>query len=333
MQAVPKKSVWFDRKRPSMLEFNLPYEPIPQQLYTPITLFQGFKPEEPTSWGQTVDFTIYRHFVMEGRDAPTNPYFGMMQALHDNAITQCTYALIAGRKIAAIMGDHDMARNSSVYRDIAILSRRLTRNGILICSGGGSGAMEASHLGAILSAGADQDLEDALTLLKFQPMVPALRNIVNSKGMVNPELVAQAHAWFEPAYKISTSISSPGQSLAFPTWHYGHEPATPFATHIAKYFQNSIREDGLLALAKQGIVYFEGKSGTIQEIFQDGNQNYYKMFGYFSPMVLFGIEYWSTKYPIVSVLQKLFTPTEFAKYVLVTDDVAAAARFIENFRS
>jgi predicted Rossmann-fold nucleotide-binding protein len=316
-----------------MPEFNLPYEPIPQQLYTPITLFQGFNPEEPTSWGQTVDFTIYRHFVMEGGDAPTNPYIGMMQALHDNAITQCTYALIADRKIAAIMGDHKMARDSAIYRDIAILSRRLSRSGILMCSGGGSGAMEASHLGASMAPKNDSDLDGALALLKLQPVVPALRNIVNSKGTVNPELVAQAHAWFEPAYKISTSLGSPGQSLAFPTWHYGHEPATPFATHIAKYFQNSIREDGLLALAKQGIVYFEGKTGTIQEIFQDGNQNYYKMFDYFSPMVLFGVEYWTTKYPVVSVLQKLFTPPEFAKYVLVTDDVAAAARFIENFTS
>ena len=314
-----------------MSEFGLPYEPIPQQLYTPVTLFQGFKPGEPASWGQTVDFAIYRHFVLEGRDAPTNPYFGMMQALHDNAITQCTNVLIAGRRIAAIMGDHKLRRDSATYRDIAILSRRLTSSGILMCSGGGSGAMEASHLGASLAGGADPDLDDALTLLKPQPVVPALRNIVSPKGMVNPALVAQAHAWFKPAYEISASIRSPGQSLAFPTWHYGHEPATPFATHIAKYFQNSIREEGLLALAKQGIVYFEGKTGTIQEIFQDGNQNYYKMFDCFSPMVLFGVEYWTVKYPVVSVLQKLFTPVEFEKYVLVTDDVVAAARFIEQF--
>jgi predicted Rossmann-fold nucleotide-binding protein len=331
MQTVPKKSEGFDRKRSALPGLSLPYEPIPQQLYTPVTLFQGFKPDEPASWGQTVDFAIYRHFVMEGRDAPTNPYFGMMQALHDNAITQWTDVLIAGRRIAAIMGDHIMRRDSAVYRDIAILSRRLTRSGILMSSGGGSGAMEAIHLGALLAAGADPDLEEALALLKTQPVVPALRNIVNSKGRVNPVLVAQAHAWFKPAYEIYSSISSPGQSLAFPTWHYGHEPATPFATHIAKYFQNSIREDGLLALAKQGIIYFEGKTGTIQEIFQDGNQNYYKMFDCFSPMVLFGVEYWTTKYPVVGVLQKLFTPSEFAKYVLVTDDMAAAARFIEHF--
>jgi predicted Rossmann-fold nucleotide-binding protein len=313
--------------------FSLPYEPIPQQLYTSAKLFQGLKFDEPASWGHTVDFAIYQHFVMEGRDAPTNPYLGMMQALHDNAITQCTEALVAGRRIAAIMGDHKLARDSVTYKNIAILSRLLTRNGFLMCSGGGSGAMEATHLGASLASGTNRDLEDALAHLKPEPVVPALRNIVNSKGVVDQVLVAQAHAWFKPAYEISASISSPGQSLAFPTWHYGHEPATPFATHIAKYFQNSIREDGHLAFAKQGIIYFEGKAGTIQEIFQDGTQNYYKLFDHFSPMVLFDVEYWTTKFPVVSVLQKLFTSAEFAKHVLVTDDVTAAARFIENYSS
>lgn len=311
--------------------YNLPYEPIPQQLYTSARLFQGFKSDEPASWGQTVDFAIYRHFVMEGGDTPSNPYFGMMQALHDNAITQSTTGLIAGRRIAAIMGDHKMARDSAAYKDIAILSRRLTRTGILMCTGGGPGAMEASHLGASLSASADSDLDNALALLKTQPVVPALGDIVNSSGKVNRQLVAQAHAWFKPAYEISASISSPGQSLAFPTWHYGHEPTTPFATHIAKYFQNSLRENGLLAIAKQGIIYFPGKAGTIQEIFQDGTQNYYRTFDYFSPMVLFGVKYWTTEIPVIRVLQKLFAPADFARHVLVTDDVATAAQFIEHF--
>ena len=331
MQTLTNKPEGFDRKRSAMPGFSLPYEPIPQQLYTSARLFQGFKPDEPASWAQTLDFAIYRHFVLEGRDAPTNPYFGMMQALHDNAITQCTNTLVAGRRIAAIMGDHKLARDSAVYRDIVILSRHLTRNGFLMCSGGGSGAMEACHLGASLAAGTDPDLEAAIALLKPQPVVPALAKVVNSRGMLDPALVALAHAWFKPAYELSLSIGSPGQSLAFPTWHYGHEPATPFATHIAKYFQNSIREDGLLAFAKQGILYFEGKAGTIQEIFQDGTQNYYKMFDGFSPMVLFDVGYWTTKYPVVAVLQKLFTPVAFAKHVLVTDDVSAAAQFIEDF--
>ncbi len=313
-----------------MLGFNLPYIPIRQQLYTGGELFKGFDFGQPLSWAQTEDFTIYRHFVMEGRSMPTNPFMGMMQALHDNAISQSTSALIAGRKVVAIMGGHKMERDSSDYKNVALIARRLARAGLLVCSGGGPGAMEASHLGASLSAGSDKHLDDALALLKPNAVVPALANIIDPKGVINQTLVGQAHAWFKPAYELASSIGSATASLAIPTWHYGHEPSTPLATHIAKYFQNSIREDGLLAIAQQGIVYVEGKAGTIQEIFQDGAQNYYRTFGQFSPMVLLGAQYWTSTYPVVGVLQKLFA-ADYAKYVLVTDDIDAAAQFIEKF--
>ena len=190
--------------------------------------------------------------------------------------------------------------------------------------------MEATHLGASLAKHAISDLDTALSLLKTQPVVPDLRGIVGQRSMVNLSLVAKAHAWFKPAYEIAASTKHPSQSLAIPTWGYGHEPTTPFATHIAKYFQNSIREDGLLALAKQGIVYAEGKAGTIQEIFQDGAQNHYKTFGYFSPMVFFGVQYWKTTFPVVGVLEEIFRD-DSDKRLLVTDDVNDAAEFIEKF--
>ena len=190
--------------------------------------------------------------------------------------------------------------------------------------------MEAGHLGAALVNSRAADLDHALAQLKMQPVVPVLANIVDSKGMVDSALVAQAEAWFKPSFELARSIHSPGESLAIPTWHYGHEPSTPFATHIAKYFQNSIREDGLLAIARQGIICMEGKAGTIQEIFQDSVHNYYQTFAQFSPMILFGVDYWTNSYPVVGVLQKLF-PAHFAKYVLVTDDVEAATKFIEKF--
>jgi predicted Rossmann-fold nucleotide-binding protein len=313
--------------------FNLPYQPIRQHLYTAAELFDGFAPEEPASFARTLDFQIYRHFVSEGRGAPRNPYVGMMQALHDNAITQPTGALIAERRVAAIMGGHKMVRGSDAYMSVAVLARRLTRSGILVCSGGGPGGMEATHLGASLASYDDAALDRAVAVLKTQPVVPALGNIIGATGAVDDGLVAQAHGWFKPAYEVAGSLAGRDHSLAIPTWHYGHEPTTPFATHIAKYFQNSIREDGLLALARQGIVYAEGKAGTIQEIFQDGAQNYYQTVGHFSPMVLLGMEYWTAIYPVVDVLRKLFGAADFAKYVLVTDDVFDAARFIETFEA
>jgi predicted Rossmann-fold nucleotide-binding protein len=314
-----------------MSAISLPFQPIRSQLYKPAELFFGFDAVFPESWARTLDFEVFRHFVVEGRNAPANPYSGMMQALHDSSITQATEVLTTGRKVAAIMGGHKMLRDSGPYKSVVEMSRRMTRNGLLICTGGGPGAMEASHLGAALANYTDGDLANALAELTQQAAVPPLANIVASDGKVDLALAAQAHAWFSPAYALAQALTNAAESLAVPTWHYGHEPTTPFATHIAKYFQNSVREDGLLALARQGVVYSEGKAGTIQEIFQDAAQNYYKTFKHFSPMVLFGVNYWTNSFPVVAVLEKLFAPADFAKYVLVTDDVVAAAGFLEAF--
>ena len=314
-----------------MTGVNLPYSPLRWKLYDGLELFQGFDPADPASWSQTTDFAIYRHFVVEGRAPAANPFMSMMQALHDNSISQALLHAVAGRKVAAIMGGHKMARNSAAYKQIAQLSRRLTRAGILICTGGGPGAMEASHLGAALALAGDGELAEALDRLSEQPDVPALSKIVAKDGTVDNDLAAKAHAWFKPAYEIAVSFPAKGESLAVPTWYYGHEPSTPFASHIAKYFQNSIREDGLLALALQGIVFAEGRAGTIQEIFQDAAQNYYHSFGYFSPMVLFGVKYWTETIPVLNVLQVLLPEEEYKRNVLLTDDVDRAAQFIEEF--
>jgi predicted Rossmann-fold nucleotide-binding protein len=315
-----------------MQGFNLPYQPIPQKLYTLADLFQGFDRGEPVSWARTVDFEIYRHFVMEGRTAPHNPYMGMMQALHDNAIMEATISYIEGRRVVAIIGAHELSRDSAAYRQAAILARGLTRSGFLMCTGGGPGAMEAGHLGAALASANDTALDEAIARLSSQPVVPALGKIVDASGAIDFALAAQAHAWFKPAFELARSFDSPGESLAIPTWQYGHEPPTPFATHIAKYFQNSIREDGLLAIARQGIICMEGKAGTIQEIFQDSAQNYYELFGGFCPMILFGVEYWTRTYPVVALLQSMFG-AQFEEHVLVTDSVDAAVQFIEQFPS
>jgi predicted Rossmann-fold nucleotide-binding protein len=315
-----------------MRGLDLPYHPIRTELYTPEELFGGYEPDQPGSWVKTPDFIIYRHFISQGGTPPENPYLGMMQALHDQTITQGCTAVLAGRKVAAVMGGHRLRRDDPAYRETAELARRLTRNGILVTSGGGPGAMEATHLGAALSRESDDRLNWALELLQTEPAVPAVGKVVDGQGEVDRTLAAQAHAWFRPADQVAQAIENPGESLAVPTWHYGHEPSTPFATWIAKYFQNSIREAGLTSLARQGIIFTKGKAGTLQEIFQDSNQNYYRTHDHFSPMVFLGEEYWTEKIPAVAVLKNLFSPGDFEDYVLVTDDVPAAAEFIESFQ-
>ena len=206
------------------------------------------------------------------------------------------------------------------------------RTHFLICTGGGPGAMEAGHLGAALGSAGDATVNAALEKLKDYAVVPELGKMVDAEGHVDTALAAQAYAWFKPAYELAQSIAAPCESLAIPTWHYGHEPPTPFATHIAKYFQNSVREDGLVTIAQQGIICTPGKAGTLQEIFQDGVQNAYLVSGTFSPMVLFGVEYWTRTFPVVDVLKQLFGEN-YDRYVLLTDDEATSTQFIEQFAS
>jgi hypothetical protein len=116
-------------------------------------------------------------------------------------------------------------------------------------------------------------------------------------GAFNPEALAKLHRWQKPAVDAASSISPTAPvSIGIPTWVYGHEPPTPLVRLHAKYFENSIREDGLLAVALYGVLYAPGKAGTLQEVFQDAAQNYYPTAGGFSPTVFLDIDQsWSTR--------------------------------------
>ncbi len=313
-----------------MTRVNLPYQPIRETLYTAAELFAGFDPDERSSFSRTLDFKIYQQFVRDGGTRPINPYQGMMRALHDCTITESLDELTAQNKVCAIMGDHSLARDSAAYLNIARLAQKLSSHGFLVCTGGGPGAMEAAHLGAAFDAENSDNLLAAIKMLEVQPHVPELKDIVSADGTIDAELTNLAHAWFLPAFEIYRQLDNPGKSLAVPTWLYGSEPTTPFATSIAKYFQNSIREDGLVSVADQGIIFSQGRAGTIQEVFQDATQNYYRTFNRVSPMVLFGRAYWTETYPIKAVLDKMFAAFP-EKVVHITDDVDEAVNFIEEF--
>ena len=121
-------------------------------------------------------------------------------------------------------------------------------------------------------------------------------------------------------------------SLGIPTWLYGHEPSTPFATHIAKFFENSIREDSILTLAFGGIIYTPGSAGTMQEIFQDAVQNHYLSFGFSSPMVFLGQKYWTEEMPVYPLLQHLMETGRYKNLLLtLTDDIDEVENVLDSF--
>lgn len=325
-EKVPNRKIQSER---------LPFNPLRQELYTPQELYAGFSPDAPASYTAVPDARIYSHYVACGRGKPESPYVGMMQSLHDHSVYRAMERFIEGRRLVGIMGGHKLLRGSEEYGKVSHLALKLSRKGFVICSGGGPGAMEASHLGASAAGVGEKGLDRIIERLAKTPALPrGLMNLISDRGTYHKNFGREVHGWLAPAWEAAQVLfgKKPAESLAVPTWHYGHEPFSPFPTHVAKLFQNSIREEGLLAIANRGVVFAPGTAGTVQEIFQDACQNYYRSFGAFTPMVLFVKRYWEEEYPVLPVLRKLFRKDDYERFVLVTDSVEEAAEFIEKTR-
>lgn len=308
-----------------------PVVPFRAEVYGPDELFAGFEAVDPQSYASTLDFRAYRSTRL-----PPTREVGMLRALHDQCITDARDALLVDRKVVAVMGGHALPRTAVAYEQVAALARALAEAGILVVSGGGPGAMEATHLGALLAGRPTTELAEAIGHLRGVPEFPAgTRDVVRADGEVDREILASLHAWQRPAFELVAAIdpASRGQSLAVPTWFYGHEPPTPFASHLAKYFSNSLREDGLLAIAADGVVYAEGRAGTVQEVFQDAAQNVYRVVrDRFSPMAFLDTGgCWSERLRVEPLLRELFGNEAFARYVRIASDPADLLAFLEDF--
>jgi predicted Rossmann-fold nucleotide-binding protein len=287
---------------------DLPFRAFRGELYDAEELFGDYVPGDHVTFESAFDTRVYRWF--KETQERHNVVELLAQRVHDHAIEDALSHAVAGRtdSVVAIMGGHGMRRDGSDYRDVASLARALTRAGKLCASGGGPGAMEATNLGAWLASHDDDALDEALAVLAeapgFEP-VPA---------------------WLDAAFEVRRRWPlAPGtvNSLGIPTWHYGHEPPNVFASHVAKYFANSIREDGLLAIALGGVVFAPGSAGTIQEVFQDAAQNHYQSFGVPSPMVFLDVDYWTKAKPVCPLLRALAEGHDYARMLHIEDDVDA----------
>ena len=166
--------------------------------------------------------------------------------------------------------------------------------------------MEATNLGAWMAPHPDHALDEALAVIAEAPAFEPVATWLDSALEVRQR-------WPRPAGK--------GVSLGIPTWHYGHEPPNVFASHVAKYFANSLREDGLLAIALAGVVFAPGSAGTIQEVFQDAAQNHYESSGVVSPMVFFGVDYWTNVKPVYPLLATLAEGHAYGSLLAIHDSV------------
>ncbi|MFT6179076.1 MAG: putative Rossmann-fold nucleotide-binding protein [Paracoccaceae bacterium] len=290
---------------------GLPFSPYRPELYTREELMKGWSEEED----QSVDKKIYDHFVKHGKKAP-DIVEALAERLHDHAIDDGLTDLLEGRvekdgvkKVVAIMGGHGTGRDDDSFRKVTHLARRLTLAGYFIASGGGPGIMEAANLGAYLAEVEEAELDAILDDLASAPKY-------TDQGYV------------EAAHKVIAKYPTGHSSLAVPTWFYGHEPTNMFSAHVAKYFSNSIREDGLLAIARYGIIFAPGRAGTTQEIFQDACKNHYASSGEISPMVFLNTERYTKETPLWETINKLADGRHFKDLLFLSDEVEEIVTFI-----
>lgn len=301
---------------------ELPYQVYRTRLYSPEELFEGFDPGNPKSYVDTLDARIYLHSKDQGRQP--DPLFALAERLHDHAITEALTAMLAGTRPVAVMGGHALTRDSAQYREAVELGMVIGRSSarFTVLTGGGPGAMEAVPLGVRLADQPRSTVDAAMSTLARAPRF-------GSGPTLEADEIGQ---WL--AAGLSVDMPAPGpapRTIGIPTWFYGHEPPNRFCEWHAKYFANSVREDGLLTVATGGVIYTPGSAGTVQEVFQDYTQNHYGLFGEPAPMVFLGKEFWTAEVPAAPLVQQLARGREAERWIMVTDEPAEAVELLETY--
>lgn len=282
---------------------RVPFDAYRSLLYSPDDLYDGLD----RGYAHTLDGRVYAWTLKE-----TSKYLDgtLAQSLHDHAMTDALGdELAVNGNGVGVMGGHALLRGSEQYRAAAQLGHALADLGRLVITGGGPGAMEAANLGASWPGSASEVDEVCTELAR----VPSFRDDVD--------------AWARLALEVRAS--KPRLTVGIPTWFYGHEPPNPFATAIAKYFDNAIREDMLMQVCGAGIVFMPGAAGTTQEIFQAVTRNYYALETHeLRPLVLVGREFWTEKLPAWPLLQALASGRLMEPHIHLVDSLDEVAEIV-----
>ena len=296
----------------SSLNPPLPFDPARTTLYSRDELMTGFDGRDAST---TLDQRIQEYFDAWKRRRPRDLGQGLAQREHDYQIEVALQDFIddpdaTSKKVVGIMGSHEMSRRLPVYRDVCKLAWSLSppQHDYLVLTGGGLGIMEAASLGAYLSPYPEEAIDDAIDLLGD----------------------AQDADYITSADELRSRYPNHGDSLAVPTWSYSHEPISQFSSHIAKHFENSSREEGLLAVAIYGVIFAPGGAGTLQEIFQDAAQNTYWSFNWRSPMIFLGRKHFAEDFPAYQLLMARARADGYDDMVALFDDTSEVVTFLDS---
>ncbi|MFC8078700.1 LOG family protein [Streptomyces sp. NPDC057307] len=281
---------------------HLPFDPYRGLLYSPEQLFEGL---DAGGYEATPDALAYEWFQRTKADGDI--LASMLRSVHDDAISDALDELLVGARVVGVMGGHAMARGTDAYAGAARLGRDLARTGLTVATGGGPGAMEAANLGAYAAPHPDEMLDEALEILAKTPSF-------------SPSI----SEWARAAFEIRGRWPGGDGSVGIPTWFYGHEPPNAFAGHIAKYFANATREDGLLARCNAGVIFLPGAAGTVQEVFDNATPNYYESRGEPTPMVLVDRAHWTQRLPAWPLLTSLARERSMESRIALVDSVTEA---------
>jgi len=295
-----------------------PFDTYIRKLYDSKRLYEGYDYHDESTFENCYDTKVYRHYIAQGKRGH-EVLETLARALHDHFITHELYKMLDlydEKDVVGIMGGHAKRRDDPQYRQIVFLCKKLTEMGRLMVTGGGPGAMEAAHLGAWMAGRSEAEVDEAIDMLKPSPTY-------------------KDEGWLRHSFEVMERFPrmTDHRSLAIPTYYYGHEPTAPFATDIAKYFDNSVREDGVVTIAKGGIIYTPGSAGTMQEIFQDAGQNHYESEGYASPMIFLGKDYYTNYMPAYTLLKDLSDRGIYKNMILaISDDNDEIIEALERFK-
>jgi hypothetical protein len=155
----------------------------------------------------------------------------MNYAFHDFSIEDALYDYVEGKSLVSIMGGHGVQRQDRQYGIICRLGRKLAQSGFVVTTGGSTGAMEASNLGAYLFEKTEEEFLEALEIIAVE-------------SGITPQYKDEA----TPAKVVARFGSAGGNlpSLGIPTFYYGHEPSNQFCGNHGKFFSNAVREEALL---------------------------------------------------------------------------------------